>query len=44
VPSGTWEKDFVQSLARQLRTGRALSPKQQAVVERIRARAPAAER
>jgi ribonuclease HI len=38
VPQGDWEKDFLQSVARQLRTGRALSLKQQAIVERMRAR------
>jgi ribonuclease HI len=35
---GDWEKDFVRSVAKQLRGGRALSDKQQAVIEKIRAR------
>jgi ribonuclease HI len=38
VPQGDWEKDFLQSVTRQLRTGRALSLKQQAIVERMRGR------
>jgi ribonuclease HI len=37
-PRGDWERDFVRSLAKQLRGGRALSEKQQAIVDRIRAR------
>jgi ribonuclease HI len=37
-PQGTWEKDFVKSVAKQLKDGRALSPKQAAVIERMRAR------
>ena len=37
-PRGAWEEAFVASVARQLRGGRALSPKQQAVIDRIRAR------
>lgn len=40
APRGHWETSFLQSVARQLRAGRALSQKQQAVVERIRSRAP----
>lgn len=42
APRGHWEASFLQSVARQLRAGRALSQKQQAVVERIRRRAPGA--
>jgi ribonuclease HI len=38
VPQGDWEKEFLQSVTRQLRAGRALSVKQQAIVERIRTR------
>jgi ribonuclease HI len=38
VPRGDWERDFLRSLSDQLRRGRSLSPKQQAVVDRIRAR------
>jgi len=37
-PRGDWERDFLTSVAQQLRRGRSLSPKQQAVVDRIRAR------
>ena len=37
-PRGDWEKDFVRSVSKQLRGGRALSDKQQAVIDRIRAR------
>jgi ribonuclease HI len=37
-PRGDWERDFVRSVAKQLREGRALSDKQQAVIKRIRAR------
>jgi ribonuclease HI len=37
-PQGDWEKDFVRSVSKQLRGGRALSEKQQAVINRIRAR------
>ena len=37
-PQGDWEKDFVRSVTKQLRGGRALSDKQQAVIDRIRAR------
>ena len=36
VPRGAWERSFLNSVAKQLRAGRALSEKQQAVVERIR--------
>jgi ribonuclease HI len=38
VPQGDWEREFLRSVKDQLRRGRALSPKQQAVVDRIRAR------
>jgi len=34
-PRSDWERDFVRSLAKQLRGGRSLSDKQQAVIERI---------
>jgi ribonuclease HI len=37
-PRGDWERDFLRSVARQLKGGRALSPRQQAVIARIRAR------
>jgi ribonuclease HI len=37
-PRGEWERDFVRSIGKQLRGGRALSAKQQAIVARIRAR------
>jgi ribonuclease HI len=37
-PRGDWEKEFVRSVARQLRARRTLSPKQQAVIDRIRSR------
>jgi ribonuclease HI len=37
-PRGEWERDFVRSVSKQLRGGRALSDKQQAVIGRIRAR------
>jgi len=37
-PRGEWEREFVSSIRDQLRRGRALSPKQLAVVDRIRAR------
>jgi len=40
-PRGDWEKKFVGSLKEQLRRGRKLSDKQQAIVDRIRARGPA---
>jgi ribonuclease HI len=36
-PRSDWERDFVRSLAKQLRNGSKLSDKQQAVIERIRA-------
>jgi ribonuclease HI len=36
-PRSDWERDFVRSLAKQLRNGSRLSDKQQAVIERIRA-------
>jgi ribonuclease HI len=39
VPRGEWEREFLESVRDQLRRGRVLSPKQQAVVDRIRARA-----
>jgi ribonuclease HI len=38
VPKGDWERDFLKSIRDQLRRGRKLSEKQQAVVERMRAR------
>ena len=38
VPQGDWEREFLRSVNDQLKRGRALSPKQQAVVDRIRAR------
>jgi ribonuclease HI len=38
VPRGEWETEFLRSVADQLRRGRALSPKQAAVVQRMRAR------
>lgn len=38
VPRGEWETQFLRSIADQLRRGRALSAKQQAQVDRIRAR------
>jgi ribonuclease HI len=37
-PRTDWERDFVTSVADQLRRGRQLSPKQQAVIDRIRGR------
>jgi ribonuclease HI len=37
-PQGEWETEFLKSVADQLRRGRALSDKQQAVLERMRAR------
>lgn len=37
-PRGAWETAFVQSVTQQIRSGRALSDKQQAVLGRIRAR------
>jgi ribonuclease HI len=37
-PHGNWERDFIKSITRQLRSGRALSPKQQAVIDRLRER------
>lgn len=40
-PKGKWEEEFVRSLAKQLRGKRQLSPKQQAVVDKIRARGAA---
>jgi ribonuclease HI len=39
IGSTPWEKDFLKSVADQLRKGRTLSAKQQAIVDRIRARA-----
>jgi ribonuclease HI len=38
VPQGDWERDFLSSVADQLRRKRPLSPKQQAVIDRIRGR------
>ena len=38
VPRGAWETEFLRSIADQLRRGRSLSPRQQAQVDRIRAR------
>jgi ribonuclease HI len=38
APRTDWEREFVSSVADQLRRGRALSPKQQAVIERMRSR------
>jgi len=38
-PRGDWEREFLSSVAQQLRRGRVLSPKQQAVIDRIRLRA-----
>jgi ribonuclease HI len=38
VPQGDWERDFLSSVAQQLRRGRALSEKQQAIIDRIRVR------
>jgi ribonuclease HI len=38
VPQGDWERGFLKSVRDQVRKGRALSPKQQAIVDRIRAR------
>lgn len=37
-PRGEWEKDFVRSVSKQLRGGRALSDKQRVIIDRIRAR------
>jgi ribonuclease HI len=37
-PRGDWEREFLSSVTEQLRRGRPLSPKQQAVVDRIRSR------
>jgi ribonuclease HI len=37
-PGSDWERDFVRSVAKQLRGGRTLSDKQQAVIDKIRAR------
>jgi ribonuclease HI len=37
-PRGEWEREFIRSVADQLRRNRPLSPKQQAIVEKIRAR------
>ena len=36
-PQSDWEREFVRSVSKQLRGGRALSEKQQAVVDRMRA-------
>ena len=38
VPKTDWERDFVASLRDQLRRGRSLSEKQQAVLDRLRSR------
>jgi ribonuclease HI len=38
VPRGDWERDFLRSVGDQLRRGRTLSPKQQAIVDRMRGR------
>jgi hypothetical protein len=38
TPQGDWERQFLQSVAQQLNNQRALSPKQQAIIDRIRAR------
>ena len=38
-PRGDWEREFLSSVAQQLRRGRVLTPKQQAVIDRIRLRA-----
>jgi ribonuclease HI len=40
VPRGDWEREFLRSVRDQLRRGRSLSPKQQALIDRIRARGP----
>jgi ribonuclease HI len=40
-PRGEWERDFVRSISKQLRGGRALSDKQQAIIDKIRARGKA---
>jgi len=37
-PRGEWEREFIRSVADQLRRNRPLSPKQQAVLDRIRGR------
>jgi hypothetical protein len=37
-PQGAWETDFLASVTKQVRSGRGLSEKQRAIVERIRAR------
>jgi hypothetical protein len=38
-PRGEWEREFLSSVAQQLRRGRGLTPKQQAVIDRMRLRA-----
>ena len=38
VPQGSWETDFLRSITQQLRSGRKLSDKQKAIVERMRGR------
>jgi hypothetical protein len=38
APQGAWEQDFLRSISQQLRSGRKLSDKQKAIVERIRGR------
>ncbi len=38
VPRGEWEREFLTSVTTQLTRGRQLTPKQQAIIERIRAR------
>jgi ribonuclease HI len=42
-PRSDWEREFLKSVAKQLRGGRAMSPKQAAVIERMRTRSRAAE-
>jgi ribonuclease HI len=37
-PRGDWEREFLTSVSQQLRRGRSLSPKQQAIVDRMRSR------
>ena len=39
-PKTAWEREFLQSVGDQLRKGKTLSPKQQAIVDRIRGYAP----
>jgi ribonuclease HI len=42
-PRSDWEREFLKSVAKQLRDGRAMSPKQAAVIERMRTRSRPAE-